>query len=317
MIAFRNILVAADFSESSRAAFRVACALARRDQTRVFVLNVMEPKYVPESPVYRNQQTVYFLGIGRDSSEHEALEKHLREIYVPNQPLDVQYRSREGHAAEMILCFAQECGCDLIVMGTHGRHGLTRVLAGSIAETVLRHSRCPVLALRHQEKETPGRGVPIRVILHPTDFSPGSEASLQVARRLALDLGAQLILLHVTPTEIVVEGTMAIVVDSRADRESLEEFRERMEGPDLKCPVDTRLVRGEPAPEILKVAGEVGADLIVMGTQGRTGLSRMLMGSVAEAVLRGARCPVLIGKSPLPSPEAVSRRSAPRSKVVF
>jgi nucleotide-binding universal stress UspA family protein len=200
-------------------------------------------------------------------------------------------------------------------MGTHGRHGLSRLLAGSIAETVLRYSRCPVLALRHQE--TALRGEPIRVILHPTDFSSGSEASLRAARRLARETGARLIVLHVTPPEIVVEGIGAVGVDQRADRDALEAIRARIEGPDLKCPVEVRLGRGEPAAEILRVADELGAGLIVMGTQGRTGLERILMGSVAEAVLRRARCPVLIGRSPLPRPEAGADQPTPRVKVVF
>jgi nucleotide-binding universal stress UspA family protein len=90
-----------------------------------------------------------------------------------------------------------------------------------------------------------------------------------------------------------------------------------MDGRDLKCPVETRLERGDPASEILRTADEFGADLIVMGTHGRSGLGRLLMGSVAEAVLREAPSPVLIARSALPVPRAASSGSTPRTKYVY
>jgi nucleotide-binding universal stress UspA family protein len=296
---FRTILVAADFSESSREAFWVACALASEDKTRVFVLHVMEPRSVPETPGYVGRRTVRHLRIARDPPEHESLKERLREVYAPDQPLDVEYQTKAGEAAGEILRSCEEIQCDLIVMGTHGRKGLSRLLAGSIAEEVLRKAPCPVLALRSHD--TPRRDEPIRLILHPTGFSEGSEAPLQVARLLARDQGARLILLHVTPNEVVLEGTIAVGIDPRADRDSLEVIRERLEGPDLKYPVEVRLARGWPATEILRVAEEVECGLIVMGTHGRTGLGRLLMGSEAEAVLRRAGCPVLVVKGHLPA----------------
>jgi nucleotide-binding universal stress UspA family protein len=315
MIPFRTILVAADFSESSRGAFQVACALAREESTRVVVLNVMEPKYVPESPVYFGQQSVRYLPVARDASEHESLKRRLREIYVSDHPLDVEYQTREGETGAEILRSSEELGCDLIVMGTHGRSGLGRLLAGSIAETVLRKASCPVLALRGQE--VPRRSEPILVILHPTDVSECSRASLHVARRLARDVGARLVVLHVTPVEVVLEGTLAGGGDPDADRDSLEEICEEMEGPDLKCPVETRLERGDPTAKILRVAGEIEADLIVMGTHGRSGLGRALMGSVAEAVLRRARCPVLITRSTPPEPPAACSESTLSAEYIL
>jgi nucleotide-binding universal stress UspA family protein len=311
MIPFRTILLAADFSDSSRDAFRVACSLARADRTRIIVLNVLEPKYDAEPPVYVGQQTVHYRVLVRDPSEHECLKNRLGETYMPDQPMDVHFQTAEGDTAEEILRSSEAIGCDLIVMGTHGRQGLDRLLAGSIAETVLRKAVCPVLALRRQKG--PGPDVPIRVILHPTDFSDRSGASLDVARLLARDTGAQLILLHVTPPDILLEGTLAAGGDPRGDRDCLEEIRRRMEGPDLKCPVQARLDHGEPAAEILRAADEVRADLIVMGTHGRSGLNRMLMGSVAEAVLRAAACPVLIARSALPEPKPARSASTPRS----
>ncbi len=90
---------------------------------------------------------------------------------------------------------------------------------------------------------------------------------------------------------------MADPVDPRVDRDALENIRRRAEGPDLKYPVDTLLRRGFAPEAIMETAEERDADLIVMGTHGRTGLSRLLMGSVAENVLPRASCPVLIVKA--------------------
>ena len=131
---FQTILVAADFSESSRQAFRVACSLARADKTRMIVLHVVEPLYVAEEPVYFGQQTVHFSVVERDPGEYESLQRRLRQSYVPDHPLEVEYRTRDGTPAEEILSSAEELGCDLIVMGTHGRTGLDRLLSGSVAE---------------------------------------------------------------------------------------------------------------------------------------------------------------------------------------
>jgi nucleotide-binding universal stress UspA family protein len=299
MLIFRTILVAADLSESSREAFRVACSLAREDKTRVFVLSVLEPKYVPETPVSFGEQAVHYTLVARDPSEYASMKERLREVYAPDQPLDVEYQTTEGDAAEEILRSCDEMRCDLIVMGTHGRTGLWRLLAGSVAEAVLRRARCPVLALR--ESETPRKADRDEVILHPTDFSECSERALRTARALAQDRGSRLILLHVMPLETVIYGTVPVPLDVRAVRDSLATLASGVDGPDLKYPVATRVTQGDAAAEIVRVAGdEPGCGLIVMGTHGRSGLGRLLMGSVAEAVLRSAACPVLTVKNPHP-----------------
>jgi nucleotide-binding universal stress UspA family protein len=328
MTLFQKILVAADFSESSLQAFRVACSLARADETRMIVLHVVEPHYVAEEPVYFGQPTVQYSVVERDPGEHELLQRQLRECYVPDHPLEVEYRTQDGTASEEILSSADELACDLIVMGTHGRTGLDRLLTGSVAEAVLRKARCPVLALRSpnhltampeasdeamrspgtipgvvvpsqsippQEQE-PAR-LPIQTILYPTDFSEPSEAALSVARSFAHDQGARLIILHVAPVELAGGGPL-VPMDPRFYQDAIEEVRRRLNGSDLNYHVETRLRQGDAAEEILSLAAELGCDLIVMGSHGRSGLGRLLMGSVAEAVLRGARCPVLTVKVP-------------------
>jgi nucleotide-binding universal stress UspA family protein len=298
VIPFRTVLVAADLSESSRQAFRFACSLACNERTHIFVYHILEPSYATTEPVVFGQQTVGFDPIAREPQFYESLKTRLREFYVPDRSLDVEYEtSQEGNTAAAILCRARELGCDLIVLGTHGRTGLDRVLTGSVAETVLRKAECAVLASRGSRLLRENE--PIRVIVHPTDFSECSEPALQVARRLAHDHKARLVILHVAPPEIIIDGTPAVAIDPLVYRIPLEEVCERVDGRDLKCRPDPWLGRGDPAAEILRRTRELQGDLIVLGTHGRSGLGRLLMGSVAESVLRGADCPVLTVRAPL------------------
>jgi nucleotide-binding universal stress UspA family protein len=140
----------------------------------------------------------------------------------------------------------------------------------------------------------------IQTILHPTDFSDRSLFAFRLACALARDYQAHLIVLHVAPLQVLgaVEGVVLIPPENQ--REALEEELHRLQPPNPGIHVEHRLVQGEPVPEILEVAGQTKADLIVMGTHGRTGLSRLLMGSVAEQVVRNAPCPVLIVRTPFP-----------------
>lgn len=141
--------------------------------------------------------------------------------------------------------------------------------------------------------------MPIRTILVPTDFSASSEVALELACSLARAQGARLILLHVAAYDVTEAGMMAVSMDPSYYHDAMKEIQDRVVGPTPGFFVETSLKEGTPAEEILRVADDVGADLIVMGTHGRTGLSRLLMGSVAEAVTRRAGCPVLLAKKPV------------------
>jgi nucleotide-binding universal stress UspA family protein len=144
----------------------------------------------------------------------------------------------------------------------------------------------------------------IRTILHPTDFSERSESAFRLACALARDHGARLLVLHVVPPpQSVGSGEMPVTFPlSPAYREELEDQLRRFKAADPKLRVTCHtchLEEGFAADEILRNAQAVNADLIVMGTHGRTGLGRLLMGSVAEEVVRKAACPVLTVKAPV------------------
>jgi len=137
----------------------------------------------------------------------------------------------------------------------------------------------------------------IHTILHPTDFSVRAQSALALACALARDHGARLIVLHVAPTPVGYAEGM-IPPDPEEYLEGLRQELQQLQVPDAGLQVERRLVEGDPVTEILRVAEDTGSELIVMGTHGRTGLARLLMGSVAELVMRRAPCPVLTVRVP-------------------
>jgi nucleotide-binding universal stress UspA family protein len=139
----------------------------------------------------------------------------------------------------------------------------------------------------------------LRTILHPTDFSKPSDYAFRLACSLARDHGAGLTLLHVMRPPRVYGGEMGALILPEDHPDSLRDSLEQLRPTDPLLRVDHRLEEGDPAGLIVAVAEEIGCDLIVMGTHGRNGLGRILMGSVAEQVMRKAPCPVLTVKAPM------------------
>jgi nucleotide-binding universal stress UspA family protein len=142
----------------------------------------------------------------------------------------------------------------------------------------------------------------VQTILHPTDFSERSACAFQLACALARDRGARLIVLHVVPVPTLQEKF--------AYREEVEEALGRIRAPDPQVRLERRLEVGDAAARILEAAQAIPCDLIVMGTHGRRGLGRALLGSVAEQVVRLAPCPVLTVKTPFPQAPPAAGQAA-------
>jgi nucleotide-binding universal stress UspA family protein len=149
----------------------------------------------------------------------------------------------------------------------------------------------------------------------PVDFSDCSRSAFQVARALAWDHGARLVVLHVpTPPPFVTLGELGRALERRDGyRGELMDDLRRLYPADASAGVDYRLQEGSHAAEILGVADEAACDLIVMGTHGRSGLARLLLGSVAEKVLHKAACPVVTVKVPAAPPHPPKERFIPRA----
>jgi nucleotide-binding universal stress UspA family protein len=298
MFKIQTILHPTEFSAPARHAFMLASSLAHSQSARLVVLHVTTPLSVVAQRQVAGQRVV-----GRP---FEKLWQQLEEIQPPFSGVPVEHRLEVGEAAAEIVRVVQEGKCDLIVMGTQGRTGLPRLLMGSVAEQVVRSAPCPVVTVRlpmtspSSSLDAPPTDVEIRTVLHPTDFSVSSDVAFQLACSLSRDHDAQLVVLHVAPVLVPPPSEMG-TPPQPTSHENLWQALKQVHAPDPNVRVQHLLEDGFDAATVIRdTAGAVQCDLIVMGTHGRTGLDRLLMGSVAEKVLRSAPCPVLTVKVPLP-----------------
>jgi nucleotide-binding universal stress UspA family protein len=206
---------------------------------------------------------------------------------------------------------AGELKVDLIVMGTHGRTGLEHILVGSTAERVVRTAPCPVLSVKAGRDEPPQAAIQvghlgIRRLMIPVDFSASSLDVLEYGVQFAKHLGASVTILHVL--EPVAYGLDFTLGRPAERREQKDHFKGRLE---VLCALCTSngvkaepvLKAGLPADSIREYVDREKPDLVIMGTHGRRGISRLLSGSVAEGVLRLASCPVLTVRNPSFDPD--------------
>jgi nucleotide-binding universal stress UspA family protein len=213
----------------------------------------------------------------------------------------------EGRADELIARRAQAAPADLIVMGTHGRSGVTRLLLGSVTEKLMRTAPCPVLTVPPASAADGAATVTLDRILSPIDYSPSSLAALRYAVDFGNRSGGSVTVLYVLegmdPDDLLdvspADPCHRDSVESRRRRQHLlDHARARLHAqlagvPARGTPIEAVVTADRAYKAILRHAVESRADLIVMGAQGTGGLELMLHGSNAQQVVRGATCPVL------------------------
>jgi nucleotide-binding universal stress UspA family protein len=275
-----RILVPTDFSVGAEAACGLAARLAVRAEADLILFHAVSGVELLEE-----------VGRGRGRSQLKVLDDvrdRLREWFervVPlelRQPLTVEFKVKVGEPTPVIAWVAERSKADLILMATHGRTGLAHLLVGSVTGAVLRAVPVPVLTLRLGQGERPLAGV--QRVLWATDLSPVSEGAWRYAVTLAGVFDAEVVLVHVVrPGEVA--------ASLRHVEQELKRRQQQVEA--LGVRARWKVVAGPPTEAIVAAAEAEQADLIVMGTRGRTGLPHVLFGSVAEAVIRKAPCPVL------------------------
>jgi len=293
MTAITRILCPVDFSEFSRHALDSAVAIARQQHAAVTALYVVPPPQSVYPPIGPAAYVPYVYTIEDMQQFQKALERFVAAVDYPVIAVAV-----EALVVGEILKRAAELPADLIVMGTHGRSGFDRLLLGSVAERVLVKATCPVLTVpRRAADVAPTSERLFRNVLCPIDFSPSSLAALEYAEGLAR-AGATLRVLHVV--ERLPGWQMVPAMASGAADDPLviiQQARQRVHqvipaGQSATDPVQEIVTEGDAGDEILKVAADARADVIVMGAHaGHVGLFGF--GSTTHDVLRGATCPVL------------------------
>ncbi|MDQ2072023.1 universal stress protein [Haloarcula sp. H-GB4] len=276
---FDSILVPTDGSPGSERAFEAAATLASTHDATVHVLSVVDEHGPTDDWDYDG-----------DSPAEAFIESQAD--HVDTEDLSVTPAVREGVVHDAILDYADETGIDLIVMGTHGRTGVRRFLLGSVTEKVVRLADVPVLSVKADAE--PGT-VSFDDILLPTDGSSGAEAAIEPTGTLASATDATVRLVSVVDTRSLgVDVGSSVIVDELESvaTDAVEDASDRLSKLGVET-VETAITQGVPYRAILDAIEEADADLVVIGTHGRTGIDRYLLGSVAEKLVRTSPVPVM------------------------
>jgi nucleotide-binding universal stress UspA family protein len=297
MPTFKKILVPTDFSEYSQYALKYACAFAKISGGSIECVHVVDTTFLATSAgsVYANAGDAQ-----RSIDAFKAQAKKELDHFIRKERLlgvDVKPHLREGIAGDEIVKLADEIHADLIVIPTHGRSGLDRLVFGSVCDKVLRLSKVPVLAIKHPEHEALAKdgSLSLKRVLCPIDFSVFSHGALPLARELCKKFGATLVLAHIVDARFdYPEWTAQVAMNNTA--QLLESAKENLgrtakEIKDVKTEI--YVATGIPAHSLVNYASESKIDLVLIPTHGRKGLAHALLGSVAERVVRGAPCPVM------------------------
>ncbi|MDX2251574.1 MAG: universal stress protein [Nitrospira sp.] len=311
----RTILVATDFSKPVKLVVPYAFKLALALNLRLTILHVVKapPESEQWSPAARRSL---------HSLKTKALLELGRIIRLANENgLMADHKLLVGIPEDCILEVAHRPHIAFIVMGTHGKTGWDRLRLGSVAESTLRQAPCPVLTVRASvPAHTLGnpRRLSIARFLAATDFSASSMAALRTAVELAKRLNARMLLVHATEPSGSLQSD-PLRIDELSQKRYAHQFQKIISASRGDEVITEKIViTGDPVKVILDQAKHQNTDLIVVGTQGRRGMKRLMLGSVAEAVVRRAACPVFTVRTQVRNPLDVTtgtRRSPPRSST--
>jgi len=297
----QNIIVPIDFSKMSVQAIQIAKQLAQRFGASIHLAHVRHLNYAtdfvaPAPPIVPFSFMTYEQ-VGEQTALKE-LKKVASECGVSSATCDVL---SGAPPFDEICRLAQTVPADLVVMPTHGRTGLKHVFLGSTAERIVQHSSCPVLVTRGNALQANnGTRFRIKTILVPVDFSSCSREGLRYAIAFANEFGAKIILLHATYLGYVYscEGTAIYDIPGlqKAARKTAErKMRELVRSVNFRAvKFETVFTEGSPVLDICAFAKDHNVDLIITSTHGFTGFTHVLIGSIAEQVLRHAPCSVLV-----------------------
>jgi nucleotide-binding universal stress UspA family protein len=286
----KSILCPIDFSDFSAAAYQYALSLAEYYKARILALHVVELWKFP------------FADYGAQEADYAKFSRALKEGGEVQLQRFVQHYSadrvqpelaiHQGIAGDSILSLAQEKNMELIVMGTHGRRGLDRLVLGSTTNRVMRKAACPVLVVSnpsHQILHTgPDGRHRLSRILYCTDFSNNSEQARGYAISLAAEYRAELTLLHVAQSVTDVAKAEAIIAAHTQELDKLVSDTERK-----NLNVKSAVRFGKAYEEIVQHASEAQTSLIIMTARGADAVDRAVFGSTTYRAIQLGPCPVL------------------------
>jgi len=281
---YRKMLIAVDGSDSSKNAFRQACKIARDDKSWITVITTI-PFYQDLFQLPSIQEKVS----NTLKADGERVLSEIKKIAVEEDAF-IRPMLEEGSPIDTIVDTAEEYNFDLIVMGRHGKSQLERTLVGSVTARVIGHTQKDVLVIPKNAS------VGWNNILISTDGSKYSTAATEKGIDLAKSYNGQLQALSVVDVteEFQTEAPGAVEQLVNKAKGFVAEVKKKAEAQGVKT--ETFVREGETFKVITDISNENKADVIVMGSHGRTGMKRLLMGSVTEKVIGYALCPVLVVK---------------------
>ena len=278
---YNKILVAVDGSDSSKNALKQAFKFAFDEKMWITVVAI-DPPYTGDLDLVGVSNIKDVL-----KGQGEQILAEAREI-AEQENASIKPRHEEGLVYEKIIDIANEEKCDLIVMGRSGKSNIERSLMGSVTAKVVGHfsGRSLVIPL--------DSSVGWKNILVATDGSPYSDAALDEAINYAKSYGGNLNIVNVVYTNDEFLATAPDVLDKMISnaKKSLEETKDRASKKGIDANVYVR--EGEPYKAIVDLARELDIDTIIMGSHGRTGIKRLLMGSVTSRVIGYSSSPVMV-----------------------
>jgi nucleotide-binding universal stress UspA family protein len=285
---FKNILLATDFSPASKQALEYAASLARRYGTAIYLTHVITRHGYPlVSPEY----TAFSL-----EKMYAETKEGFREILKSEQMIDLPYKIliQEGNLWPSIEDLIKTYDIDLLVVGTHGVGAVEKVLIGSGAEEIFRKAKVPVLTVGPATTREPLYEMEFKNILLASDFGRGAKREAEYAVSLAQEHCSRLRLLHVlSHPDAYGKDILAVKKEN-----GIGQLRELVvTETEMHCKLDFEVAVGEPVQQILRIAEETKADLIIMGAKGRSSLAGNVPHTKAYRVVCGAQCPVLTVRS--------------------
>lgn len=321
-MSFRNILFPTDFTSHARSALKYAAAFAREANGRVVLFSVQDAK-VPANLLTLPQRVL------EEQENHWLLQLRNEVKGLLSDPLfaglEVEPVIVEGEPAAEIARAVRDYEIDLVTVVTHGRRGLARALFGSTAEEIIAEAPCPVLTIRPPQRdfvEHRGTSTDIRLnrILLATNFRASSISANSMARELARSQHGELHAAYVIGdyfeqiSMMFPEGGISALTRMRQEVEQRMKIFAREDDGSIK----THIAEGRPYAEIVRIAAEIDADLIVIGTTVHASLfgGAPALGSEIERVVRNAPCPVLCvpsGKIVTPLPAFARPQPVPQT----
>ena len=290
---FPHVLFPTDFSPYASAVFACLPELKVAGMREVILLGIIRPEGYSLGPAFEAETL--------DKIQWSAEENlHIAQMALEGRGLKVRARVEVGQPATEIVRIASEEPVDLIAMGAQGKTLTQELLLGSVAQEVLRHANVSVLIYKFYVVRELGHVQCQRVcdnlftrVLFPTDFSEPAEAAFQVVKRLKAAGAQEVIVLHVQDERVMKQRSQEQLAEfDRHDTERLEALSKALSMFGLNA--QPMLRHGIPFRETLKAAEEIGTNLIVLGSHGRSAVREMLAGSTFENVVRLSRQPVLV-----------------------